>query len=234
MTGNSNTRTGAFFCLLILTVYTMTGCAQGSERDTTPTQDQTQGLPKTVADIQVGGPCEGCEAVFEYGDRQLTWVDTFEDYHAHGPRIEVSGTIYQKDGKTPVRDVILYVYHTDQTGVYPTRGGEKDWGRRHGYLRTWLKTNANGQYKFCTLRPASYPGSKNPAHIHATIKEPGKSPYWIDDFLFDDDPFLTKEQRNYIRGRGGYTGVLKNGNQTADVTKYTRDITLGLNVDGYR
>jgi protocatechuate 3,4-dioxygenase beta subunit len=148
--------------------------------------------------------------------------------------IVVSGTVYQNDGKTPAKDIILYVYHTDQEGHYPTQGGETGWGRRHGYLRTWLKTNALGQYKFYTLRPASYPNSRIPAHIHATIKEPGKSPYWIDDYVFDDDPFLTPEERRSLRGRGGDHGVLKNGGTSDGITSYSRDIVLGLNVEGWR
>jgi protocatechuate 3,4-dioxygenase beta subunit len=171
--------------------------------------------------------------VEEYGERQLTWIDTLEDFYRAGPKIEISGTIFQADGKTPAGNVILYVYHTDQTGVYPTRGDERGWGRRHGYLRTWLKTNDKGQYKFYTLRPGSYPQGRNPAHIHSIIKEPDKQPYWIDDFLFDDDPFLTKQERSRIQGRGGKTGVLSNGVSSGGVMKYTRDITLGLNVQGY-
>ena len=198
----------------------------------TQVQDQPRSAP-VAQTAQIGGPCEGCEGAEEYGDRHLSWVDTLQDFHGIGPKIEVSGTVYQKDGKTPAKDVIVYVYHTDQTGVYPTRGDEKGWGRRHGYLRTWLKTNDEGQYQFCTLRPGSYPNSRNPAHIHTTIKEPGKSPYWIDDFLFDDDPFLTKQARSGVDGRGGNSGILKDGKISGGVTRYTRNITLGLNVPGY-
>jgi protocatechuate 3,4-dioxygenase beta subunit len=190
-------------------------------------QDQTQSK-----EIQLGGPCEGCEAALEYGNRKLSWVDTIEDFSDVGPKIEVSGAIYKRDGRTPAEEVILYVYHTDQKGVYPTRGDEKDWGRRHGYLRTWLKTNAHGQYKFYTLRPASYPGTTNPAHIHATIKEPGKQPYYIDAYLFDDDPFLLQKERASQQKRGG-NGILTPPTSTGEITRYKRDIVLGLNISGY-
>lgn len=224
----------------------ITSCAQNQTQVQTQAQVQTKAV---TADLQVGGPCEGCEAALEYGDRQLTWIDTLEDFNtkeplrsfdslrvsqAQGLKIEVAGTIYHLDGKTPAKDIILYVYHTDQTGNYTAHHNETGWGRRHGSLRTWLKTNEKGQYKFYTLRPASYPGSKNPAHIHATIKEPGKTPYWIDEFVFDDDPFLTAEKRTHIQGRGGKTGVLSNGISSDGVMKYTRNIVLGLNVEGYR
>ena len=67
--------------------------------------------------------------------------------------------------------------------------------RQHGYIRGWVKTDVNGFYKFYTLVPASYPNSNNPKHIHPTIKEPGKTAYWIDEFVFDDDPLLPEEER---------------------------------------
>jgi len=72
----------------------------------------------------VGGPCEGCEAIFEYGDRNLSPVDTLPDFNDPGPKIKVTGTIYQNDDKTPAAGVILYIYHTDQNGIYAIKGGE--------------------------------------------------------------------------------------------------------------
>jgi protocatechuate 3,4-dioxygenase beta subunit len=80
------------------------------------------------------GSCEGCEAVFEYGNRKLTAVDTLPDFQDGGPKIKVTGTIYENDGKTPAEGVILYIYHTDQNGLYTTKAGETGWGRRHGYI----------------------------------------------------------------------------------------------------
>jgi protocatechuate 3,4-dioxygenase beta subunit len=94
-----------------------------------------------------------------------------------------------------------------------------------------VKTNNEGQYAFYTLKPAPYPGHSDPAHIHITVKEPDKAEYWIDDFMFDDDPLLTAEKRHRQQARGG-NGILrlqvKNGMLTAN-----RDIILGRNVPGY-
>ena len=182
-------------------------------------------------DKQVGGPCEGCEAIYEYGNKKLSSVDTFPDFFDKGPKLKVTGTIYKKDGKTPAKDIIFYVYHTDQKGIYPTKGNEKNWAKRHGYLRGWIKTGADGKYTFYTLRPASYPNSNNPQHIHATIKEPGKSEYWIDEFQFEDDPYLTAQQRSYCNNRGG-SGIKKT-TKSGNLQVFTRDIILGLNIPGY-
>jgi protocatechuate 3,4-dioxygenase, beta subunit len=186
----------------------------------------------TRGTAHIGGGCEGCEAVLEYGKKTLNNVDTLPDFHEQGPRLMISGTVYQSDGKTPAKDVILYVYHTDQTGRYTPLEGDTGAKRRHGYIRGWIKTDATGKYKLYTLRPASYPGTKAPAHIHPVIKEPGKNEYWIDEFLFDDDPFVTSEVRASQQKRGG-NGILnitklEDGTQIAE-----RDIVLGKNVPDY-
>jgi protocatechuate 3,4-dioxygenase, beta subunit len=190
----------------------------------------SQSQPKK--DRLVGDGCEGCEAALEYGKKKLTSVDTLPDFHEAGPKMEVSGTIFKSDGKTPAKDVILYIYHTDQKGEYPTRGDETGWGKRHGYIRGWIKTGADGKYKFYTLRPAAYPGRQNPEHIHPTIKEPGIQPYWIDEYLFDDDPILTQRERESQPGRGG-KGIIKTTRNGNGMQVAKRDIILGLNVPGY-
>ncbi|MCP2044874.1 hypothetical protein [Pontibacter sp. HSC-36F09] len=82
---------------------------------------------------QVGGPCEGCEALHEYGDKPLSPTDTLPAFRLGAEnKLVLTGTVYLPDGKTPAQDVILYVYHTDVTGIYPKKGDEKGWARRHG------------------------------------------------------------------------------------------------------
>jgi protocatechuate 3,4-dioxygenase, beta subunit len=191
-----------------------------------------QKKPESRQERSVGGGCEGCEAVHEYGTRMLTWTDTLPDFHKPGPKMEIRGTIYKKDGKTPAKDVILYIYHTDQTGEYPTTGSETGWGKRHGYIRGWIKTGADGKYKFYTLRPGAYPGRQSPEHIHPVVKEPGIKEYRIDEYLFDDDPILSAQDRNSQRGWGG-KGVVKTTKDKSGMEVAQRDIILGLNVPGY-
>ena len=95
------------FCL-------MTGC-------------RSQDKDKKAASPKLVGRCEGCEAIFEYGTKELAPVDTLPDFKDDGPKLKVTGIIYQQNGKTPAAGVVLYIYHTDQTGVYPTRGVETGW-----------------------------------------------------------------------------------------------------------
>lgn len=213
------------FLLLIASVFE--GCAQSAPRQKEP----------KASDIQVGGPCEGCEAIFESPiefDKlpNLAWLP---DWHEDSiNRIAINGTVFKGDGKTPAPNVVIYIYHTDQSGVYPTKGDEKGWGKRHGYLRGWMKTDEKSEYKFWTRRPASYPNSNNPQHIHAIIKEPGKTPYWIDDYLFEDDPNLTESGKANQPNRGG-SGILKFKPYYVGkpMQKSERNIYLGMNITDY-
>lgn len=182
---------------------------------------------------RVGGPCEGCEAIFEspVPFSELPWQDTLPDFSEPGPRLVVSGRVLQPDGHTPAPGVVVYAYHTDQQGLYSKKGKETGWGLRHGSIRGWVKTNEKGEYRFYTLRPASYPSSDNPAHIHLTIKEPQYNEYYIDDIHFDDDPLLTVNIRSRLADRAG-TGVVKTRLQHG-MAHITRDIYLGKNIPDY-
>jgi len=198
----------------------------------TKTSSQKQ-VSKPAGSKHVGGSCEGCEAIYESPIQfeKLPPVDTLPDFHEPGPKLEISGRVYSADGRTPVKDVVIYIYHTDQKGLYSKKGNESGWGQRHGYIRGWAKTDNNGFYRFFTLKPAAYPGRNIPAHIHVTIKEPDKNEYWIDEYLFDDDPLLTKEERQKQEKRGG-NGIIK---LMPDKTYLhgKRNIILGKNIPDY-
>jgi len=193
---------------------------------------QNNSANKTEPGGKVGGPCEGCEAIYESpvafdSLSNLCWLP---DWNEKGTKLAVNGVVYKTDG-TPAAGVIIYFYHTDQKGVYPTKGNESGWAKRHGYLRGWMKTNEKGEYKFFTLKPAPYPGANAEAHIHITIKEPDKNEYWIDEIVFDDDPLLTAEKRKLLKNRGG-SGILKT-KDVGNMLKAERNIYLGKNIPGY-
>lgn len=213
-------------CSLACLVLTWSACSQSGHH-----------IPNhpIASDLRVGGPCEGCEAIFEcpVPFDSLGMYCWLPDWNDKGTRLAVNGTVFYPDG-TPAPGVIVYVYHTDQTGHYPTKGDEKGWGKRHGFLRGWMKTNEKGEYKFFTLRPAAYPGRNDPAHIHIIIKEPGKIAYWVDEYLFDDDPLLTQDTRQDRENRGG-SGILSFRPYYAgrSTMKSERNIYLGKNIPGY-
>ncbi len=179
----------------------------------------------------VGGPCEGCEAVLEFEDRsKLSSVDTLPDFETEGTKIKISGTVYKPDGKTPAPNVILYLHQTNDEGVYPTKGDETGWGKRHGYIRTWLKTDEKGQYTFYTQKPHFY--GRAPAHIHLTILEPNGKYYYAQDFLFEGDQNLTSRQKNNKTPRAGTLGILSL-KEVDGILSAERDLILGKHVPGY-
>lgn len=207
--------------LVLLLAGSLQSCAQASQQESSSVK-------------HVGGTCEGCEAIYEspIPFQLLSHTDTLPDYWDKGEKLHLSGIVYKNDGRTPAPGVVLYIYHTDQRGVYPTKGNEKGWDRRHGYLRGWTRTNSKGEYAFYTLKPIGYNMGKAPAHIHITVKEPDVNEYWIDEYVFADDPQLSKEDREGAPGRGG-SGVIQTTRQ-GNVLVARRDITLGKNVPGYR
>ena len=166
--------------------------------------------------------CEWCGAL--EAPSNLSWQTTIADSTEPGERLILSGTIYHADNQTHAANILIYAYHTNAKGIYPKRGDETGNARRHGYLRAWVKTDAKGRYQFNTIKPASYPSSTEAAHIHMTIKEPGKDEYWIDSVRFADDPLLRRE-RNRTSDRGG-SGIVELRKNDDGVWLATRDIFL--------
>ena len=104
-----------------------------------------------------------------------------------GDRLVVTGVVL--DGRTgrPLADVSLYVFHTDITGRYvPGSGRDSDENARlHGVMRT----DAEGRYRFETIRPGGYPQGGAPAHVHYVVTKPGYGPRMF-ELWFDDDAIL--------------------------------------------
>ncbi len=182
---------------------------------------------------RVGGPCEGCEAIYEGLPENLSWQTVIADSAEPGELLEITGRIFKKDGKTPAKDVILYLYHTNARGYYEPSENQTGWARRHGHLRGWIKTDEKGRYAFRTIRPAPYPNGSDPAHIHCIIKEPDKNEYWIDDYFFEDDPLITGGIRSRLQKRGG-SGIIKLTKNRDGVRTGRREIILGRNVPNYK
>lgn len=173
--------------------------------------------------------CEGCEAIYEHAFDDLDAHTSMVD--AEGEPLRLSGTVYLPDGSTPAANVIIYVYHTNKDGVYPTKGDEKGWARRHGYLRGWVKTNQKGHYRFDTIRPGLYPNRNAAAHIHMTVKEPDHPAYWIDEVVFEDDPLVDATYSAQQEQRGG-SGLIALTQDAKGNWIGIRDIVLEIHPEG--
>lgn len=143
--------------------------------------------------------CEWCGA--DEAPANLTSHMRIAAENEMGDRLQITGCIVDNTGK-PAAGVLLYAYHTNHTGLYEQKGNETGNGKRHGYLRGWLRTGADGCYRIDTVRPASYPGRKDPAHIHATLTPPGSAEYYIDNFLFEGDPKISPAMRERVKITG--------------------------------
>lgn len=181
----------------------------------------------------VGGGCESCELMYIGMPEDITSVSTSAGWFEKGQKLVITGTVFHLDGKTPAKDVIVYYWQTDNNGYYSEGPGLDKRAKRHGHIRGWVKTGADGQYTIKTIRPAPYPGDAIPAHIHLAIKEPDiDNEYYTDEINFDDDKLLVPHFRIYPQENRGGSGVvrvlLKDSLQIAE-----HDIVLGLNIPNY-
>ena len=188
--------------------------------------------PSPINYQSIGGPCEGCEAILEFGDRALTQSDTLPDFHSRQDKIKISGTIYQSDGKTPAEDIILYIYHTDKDGLYTSESKAEGWAQRHGYNRGWIKTDKTGKYSFYTSMPGAYPTGTEPAHIHPIILEPNGNYYWLSAYFFENDPKLAEENHLSPTPRGMHSQLLSLKKEGEFMTG-RMDLILGKNIPAY-
>lgn len=104
-----------------------------------------------------------------------------------GIPLVLHGKVYDRDGVKVLPGVIVFAYQTDRDGLYHEPGAA-DWR-----LRGWARTDANGRFQFTTIRPGSYPNSRNPAHVHFTIERPDGLLHG--EMQFGDDPLLTRRAR---------------------------------------
>jgi protocatechuate 3,4-dioxygenase, beta subunit len=196
-------------------------------------------LPRCNGQVNRVTPSNKKEAaIAPYFPQHIASQDTSPGWKQGGQKILLTGIIYQQDGKTPMPGVIIYYYHTNTEGKYLHKPEEKssmppnELRQTHGYIRGWLKTDANGKYSLYTVRPGAYPNKDDPAHIHLTIKEPNKiKEYYIDDFVFDDDKLLTSAKRKKMENRGG-SGVVRMIKK-GDLQIGERNIILGMNIPDY-
>ena len=176
--------------------------------------------------VALAVPLLGCggKAVAERLESAGSWKAVIVSDSEPGQPMIVSGRIFAPDGKTPLEGITLFVYQTDASGVYSTRGGNGD--NRNTRIHGSMRTNADGQYEFRTIKPGSYPQSRNPAHVHAFVSGPGYPEYWIDEFLFDDDPFVGNDLRNRVSNKGTFSSVLKLTKGNDGILRGVRDIVI--------
>jgi protocatechuate 3,4-dioxygenase beta subunit len=131
---------------------------------------------------------------------KASWRAVLADADEPGEPLEVSGVVYEGDGKTPAAGTRIFVYHADASGHY-SEGGQN---REEPRLSAELVTGPDGKYFFRTIVPGYYPGGGTPRHIHYEITaKDGRTT--SAEMRFADDPKLPKSTLDRAReaiGRG--------------------------------
>ncbi|WP_447724387.1 dioxygenase family protein [Sphingomonas koreensis] len=169
--------------------------------------------------------CEGCEAVGEPLPSTLSATVVLAGSDEPGERMILTGRVLTADGTAPAAGVVIYAHHTNDAGLYANGSNQTTWSRRHGRLRGWAVTGADGRYTFRTIKPAPYPDRTMPAHVHLFVGEPGRPPYYIDDVVFDGEFGVTAAYRKAREMRGG-NGIVRLGRTADGVLLAQRDIRL--------
>lgn len=139
-----------------------------------------------------------------------------------GEPMVISGRVYQKDGKTPAPNTLIYLYHTDFEGYYGRNSSE----HKHGRYRGWMLTDREGRYSFMSIKPAPYPVNRFAAHIHMTVTTETAREDWIDSILFEGDKLISDGERKNSGKRGGFNPILTLTKGDGGLLVGTRDIRL--------
>jgi len=104
-----------------------------------------------------------------------------------GEILNLSGTIFKEDGKTPMSNCLIEIWQCKQDGLYDNVSDD--------YLyRGSQRVSADGKYHFITAIPVPYPSDENPsifrpAHIHMRISAKEQQDL-ITQIYFKGDPYL--------------------------------------------
>lgn len=104
-----------------------------------------------------------------------------------GEPLVVEGTVTGAGGE-PLAGVSVFAYQTGADGVYGPNGNSDP------RLRVYLRTDERGRFRFETVRPGSYPGTRIAAHVHFHVTPPDGRER-VSEIVFEGDPFITAQMR---------------------------------------
>jgi catechol 1,2-dioxygenase len=91
--------------------------------------------------------------------------------NSNGAPIVLQGIIFKEDGKTPINNALVEIWHCDEHEVYDNASDDYNY-------RGAQKTKADGKYAFKSILPVPYKAdatneaSWRPAHIHMRVSVP--------------------------------------------------------------
>lgn len=113
-----------------------------------------------------------------------------------GEALLVRATVKDAAGQ-PAANALVYAYQTSAKGWYSDRAphiGGNSGDTKHARLFGYARTGANGAFELVTIRPAGYPRSDLPCHIHLGLTAADGAELWT-EICFEDDPRLTPAAR---------------------------------------
>jgi protocatechuate 3,4-dioxygenase, beta subunit len=146
-------------------------------------------LPHTLSEVT--GPLFGHDGP-KPTDNDLTRQHAGEPI---GERIIVSGRVLDEDGR-PVPHTLVEIWQANAAGRYPHDHDHHDAPLDPNFTgggRTL--TDADGRYRFVTIRPGEYPWRNHPnawrpAHIHFSLFGPAFATRLVTQMYFPGDPLL--------------------------------------------
>lgn len=141
-----------------------------------------------------------------------------------GEKLIIKNTILDGEGR-PAEGIIVYIYQTNTGGIYPKNGSEEGVHRWHGFLHAYGVSDNSGAFEIQTIKPGPYPSWTAPAHIHCILLDKNNNAYYINDYVFEGEPFVDDRYRARENGPGG-SGILKLNRNADGVLSSKRTILL--------
>ena len=160
--------------------------------------------------------------IYDKAEDLLSNTDTIPDFRSKTNKIKLTGVIYQSDGVTPAKDVIVFIEQPDENGDFDLRRSGDD---RYVFHRSWVKTDEDGRYTFYTFVPGNDRRYNQMQQIFPIIKEASKPEIQLESLLFDNDPLLTKRCRKRLTKKGHTARILTTEKQDG-IWVANKDIVL--------
>lgn len=134
-----------------------------------------------------------------------------------GTPLNLAGTIFQNDGKTPLPNALVEIWHCDENANYDNTSEDY-------IFRGAAKTGKNGKYDFKTILPVPYQAIPNdesswrPAHIHMRISSDSQQDL-ITQIYFKGDKYIpTDPSSKAPQAANRILGISKNVSNESIVT----------------
>ena len=112
--------------------------------------------------------------------------------NSNGTQIVLKGYIFKENGKTPINNALVEIWHCDENQVYDNTSDEYKY-------RGGQRTKADGKYEFKSILPVPYKADQKdesswrPAHIHMRVSVPNQQDL-ITQIYFKDGKYVETDK----------------------------------------